>query len=105
MSKHKFTADRSDMAHRIKQQLRSSTAIQPPPMEELPRSRWGESGEPVFVKPSQCGMTEIMSRAFGSLIMNGEVTIVSRLCSDRNCPEAETSHSRDYCERRHPIRK
>lgn len=39
MSNHKFTGDRSDMAHRIKQQLRSGTAIQPPPVVE--DRRWG----------------------------------------------------------------
>lgn len=41
MSNHKFTGDRSDMAHRIKQQLRSGTAIQPPPVVE--DRRWGEA--------------------------------------------------------------
>lgn len=41
MSKHKFTADRSDMAHNIKRALLGSTAVQPPPVVET--GRWGEA--------------------------------------------------------------
>lgn len=68
MSKHKFTSDRSDMAHRIKMQLRSSTAVQPPPMPVH------EEGV-VFIKPSAHGKTEMISEVMRTLISNGEVMI------------------------------
>lgn len=60
MSQHKFTADRSDKAHRIKQQLLSGTAIKPPPEDELNRGRWGEAYTTVCF-PTSCGKTDSMS--------------------------------------------
>lgn len=68
MSDHKFTADRSDMAHRIKRELRSSTvipAIVQPPVE---MTRWGDSGTPV----------DNLRDAMRGLISNGEVTITKK---------------------------
>ncbi len=64
MSKHKFTADRSDMAHNIKRALLGSTAVQPPPVVDT--GRWGEAGVPVATD---------LRTAMKELISNGEVII------------------------------
>lgn len=68
MSKHKFTADRSDMAHNIKRALLGSTAVQPPPMpvhEEVV----------VYINPTRSGKSEMSSEVLRQLISNGEVII------------------------------
>lgn len=64
MSKHKFTADRSDMAHNIKRALLGSTAVQPPPV--VATERWGDSGVPVATD---------LRTAMKELISSGEVII------------------------------
>lgn len=64
MSKHKFTSDRSDMAHNIKRALLGSTAVQPPPVVDT--GRWGGSGVPVATD---------LRTAMKELIFNGEVII------------------------------
>lgn len=68
MSKHKFTADRSDMAHNIKRALLGSTAVQPPPVQAR------EEGV-VYISPTRSGKSEMSSEILRSLIQNGEVTI------------------------------
>lgn len=68
MSKHKFTADRSDMAHNIKRALLGSTAVQPPAMPVH------EEGV-VYVSPSRTGKSEMSSEVLRQLISNGEVII------------------------------
>lgn len=71
MSKHKFTADRSDMAHQIKRALLGSTAVQPPPVVEDPMHRLLMDGE-VFIMPRNSGKTEAALR---EMISNPKVEI------------------------------